>query len=327
MFGRGRGLIKAGLTFLTLSQIPLLILGLILMLGINFQVADIDSLINFSITGAVSFGLVIASIVVISIASSRNEKYAKGKAGVFAPFSMVFLALLVTRASRMYDIIIRNEGTFSSLFKSKLFLYLFITAVISLFFFVTLFIAKLKVRYALIKILYFLSYFAILFILFMQVSYTIFTIKVHFYPEDTFIVNLPYMISAGFEFLALLFFFFASLVLGYSSGLKQIDEFGEKVREYQEAHPELKEESKVEEKAVEKVEEKPVKSDQKEPEELDLSDIVAEYECAQDSGEDMLGGSSAEPTKQASGKFTCPNCCASFDAKPDECPYCGTKFK
>ena len=284
MFGHGKKLIKAGLTFLTLSQIPLLILGLIAMLGIEISFVDLPE-ISFSVQGAILFGLVVVSLIVIGIASSRNKKYGEGKAGVFAPFSMVFFALLVTKIPKFYDVIIRNEGTFSSLFKNNFFLSIFISSIICLFFFVTLLIAELKVHYALIKILYFLSHFAILFMMFTQVSHvTLFLLT----PMKPLVISIAFMVSAGFELLALLFIFFASLALGYSSGIKQADEGDDKSKELDNKK-------------------QPESEPQTEPKESN-------------------NDKSEEGVKPTATKFTCPNCCASFDGQPDECPYCGSKF-
>ena len=284
MFGHGKKLIKAGLTFLTLSQIPLLLLGLIAMLGIEISFVDLPE-IRFSVQGAILFGLTIVSIVIISIASAKNDKYGKAKGSIYAPFGMVFLALLVTKAAKIYDVIIRNEGTFASLFKNNFFLSSFIAAIISLLFFVALLVAKLIKSRTMMRIVYFISHFAILFMMFMQVSNVVLFLLFGFKP---IVLPIVFMVSAGLELLALLFIFFASLALGYSSGIKQADEGDDKSKELDNKK-------------------QPESEPQTEPKE---------------SNDDK----SEEGVTPTATKFTCPNCCASFDGQPDECPFCGSKF-
>ena len=318
MFGRGKGLIKAGLTFLTLGQIPFVILYIFFLFDIGYGDFSLSQFFKGTWPYLTQIGLCIASFIVIGVASKKNTKYGNG-GSIFPSFSTVFLAILVTKIGRMVQIILEIED--EPLFKNHIFLYLFITMVISLFFFVTLLIAKKKTNYALMKLLYFLSHFAILFLALMQISYVLFTIITKYYGDAGLIPNLPFMICSTSELLSLIFIFFASLVFGYSSGFRQMDQFVEQYEAQKKSAQNLeKEQSKPEQKPQTQL-------SNEEAEIMAILNGTSSYDEAKKENEkeilDTLNEVSVQPI---AAKYTCPNCNATFEGQPDECPYCGSKF-
>ena len=320
MFGRGKGLIKAGLTFLTLGQIPFVILYVFFLFDVGYGGISLSQFFKWSWPYLTQIGLCIASFIVIGVASKKNGKYANG-GSIFPSFSTVFLAILVTKIGRMVQIILELKEEREPIFKNHIFLYLFITMVISLFFFVTFIIAKKKTNYALMKLLYFLSHFAIIFLALMQTSYVLFTIITKYYGDVGLIPNLPFMICSTSELLSLIFIFFASLVFGYSSGFRQMDQFVEQYEaQMKSAQTTRKEQPKPEQ-------ESQTELSKEEVEIMAILNGTSSYdEAKKESDKEILDTLDEVGVQPIAAKYTCPNCNATFEGQPDECPYCGSKF-